>query len=63
MTDDVKWIIDQKDENGLRGTISLLMESKHKNKAELIAYCEKKLDGLNRSEAEVEFGEIRMGEV
>lgn len=63
MTKDVKWIIDQKDEEGLRSQISILEASRHKNKDELIEYCEERLERLNRVVAMVEMSEVKVGEI
>ena len=62
MTDTQKWIIDQKDETGLKTQISILEATSHKNKSELIEYCELRLDRLNRSTAMIEDTEIKQGE-
>lgn len=54
MTPGQKHILDKKDEAGLRMSISVLTATSHDNKDELIAYCEERLERLNRVNAMVE---------
>lgn len=63
MSEDQKLIIDNKDEAGLKSTISFLMATHHKDKKELIEYCEKRLEALNVGSAMLESSEIKVGEV
>ena len=57
MTEQQKELINQKDGNGLKTQISILEATNHKDKAKLIAYCELRLDRLNRGEAMLERSE------
>ena len=63
MSEYQKEIINNKDEAGLKYTISLLMATQHKDKAELIEYCEQRLESLNVGVAMLESSEIKLGEV
>jgi len=58
ITEDQKWVISQKDEDGLKRQISILKVSNHKNRLELIEYIEARLDSLNVGAALVENGDI-----
>lgn len=62
MTDTQKWAINQKDEEGLKTTISILEATNHKYKKELIEYCESRLDSLNVGAAMVTRGEEKLSE-
>lgn len=62
MTDNQKQLIDKKDAEGLQLAISTLHASNHKDKAELIAYAELRLERLNRGTAMVEQTEIKQSE-
>ena len=62
ITDIQKWVIDQKDGEGLKTQISILEATTHKDKAELMEYCDLRLDRLNQSNSLVEVTETRQGE-
>ena len=58
MTEQAKKRIDSMTEEQLRVQIS-----KSFNHKEIVEYCEKRLDRLNRNNAQVEPGEVKVGEV
>lgn len=63
MTTSQKNIIDSKNESWLRSQISIMIAGNHKDKDEIIEYCEERLEKLNVDKAMAEDGEYNINEM